>query len=343
MDLLLQKPEVRAALEQAATRKTRPAPLANHHRLTLGTTLLLLVGLAIFHFSLQTPPLAVLGKYLPLAHRLTLGAIAIMLVLFLARLVDAFYLSRLDSAVTQYNLRRVLNLVVGTLLTIIVLSLVFANWYTAVVSLGVLSIVLGFALQTPITSFIGWIYLLVKAPYRVGDRVMIGDFQGDVIDVGYLDTTLWEFGGILSTDHPSGRIIKFPNSMVLETAVHNYSWPLFPYIWNEIKFQVAYQSDLGFIREVMQTACEEELGPDMRERVENYRSLLAQTPVDELDVREHPSVAFRVAENTWVEAIVRYLVPPRAAGRVKTRLITTMLERLKAEPERVMFPKGDMR
>jgi len=69
----------------------------------------------------------------------------------------------------------------------------------------------------------------VRTPYRVGDRIKIGDATGDVIDVSYLDTTLWEFGGeYLSSDHPSGRLIKFPNSNVLNEAVYNYSWPLFP-------------------------------------------------------------------------------------------------------------------
>jgi hypothetical protein len=71
--------------------------------------------------------------------------------------------------------------------------------------------------------------------------------------------------------------------------------------------------------------------------------LLSQTPVDELDVQEHPVVNFRVAENTWIEAIVRYLVEPKRAGRVKTRLTRKMLERLNAQPERVMFPKADAR
>src|SRR5438552_12323791 len=98
------------------------------------------------------------------------------------------------------------------------------------------SVIVGLAVQTPMTSFLGWIYILVRHPYRVGDRIQIEDATGDVIDVSYLDTTLWEFGGkYLSTDHPSGRIIKFPNSKVLNTMVFNYSWPLFPYIWNEIK------------------------------------------------------------------------------------------------------------
>jgi len=41
--------------------------------------------------------------------------------------------------------------------------------------------------------------------------------------------------------------------------------------------------------------------------------------------------------------IVRYLVHPKEAGRVKTRMIKKLLAELNKEPERVMFPKGDAR
>ena len=54
-------------------------------------------------------------------------------------------------------------------------------------------------------------------------------------------------------------------------------------------------------------------------------------------------VLFRVSDNTWIEVIVRYLVDPKEAGPLKTRPIQRMLERLKAEPEHVMFPRGDSR
>src|SRR5207244_3952967 len=125
------------------------------------------------------------------------------------------------------------NFFLGLTIAFIIVSIIFVNWYTAVVSLGLISLILGFALQKPITSFIGWIYILTRKPYQVGDRIQIDDVTGDVISVSYLDTTLWEFGGkYLSTDHPSGRIIKIPNANILSTAVINYSWPLFPYVWN---------------------------------------------------------------------------------------------------------------
>jgi hypothetical protein len=78
-------------------------------------------------------------------------------------------------------------------------------------------------------------------------------------------------------------------------------------------------------------------------QVRVFREILAQTPVDQLEVREYPSVLFRVNANTWLDAIVRYLVPPKEAGRVKTRLIKKLLAELNAAPDRVMFPKSNAR
>jgi small-conductance mechanosensitive channel len=283
-------------------------------------------------------------QYIPSLRRWLVGTMMIVLVIAITKSIRVYWIEQVDNKPARFNLTRVLNLVMVLIIAIIILSLVFASWYTALVSFGVLSLILGFALQTPITSLIGWIYLLIRQPYRVGDRVQIGDATGDVIDVSYLDTTLWEFGGpYLSTQHPSGRVIKFPNSLVLSQTVYNYSWPLFPYIWNEIKFDIAYNSDLDFISRTMQQVVEEELGEQMMDLVKVYRELLRQTPVDELEIRERPVVHFRASENTWLEVIVRYLVHPKESGRVKTRLIKKLLDKLNEEPERVLFPKSNLR
>ncbi|MEY2466513.1 MAG: hypothetical protein QOD03_1034 [Verrucomicrobiota bacterium] len=277
-------------------------------------------------------------------HRYLLGALGIVAVLTVSRAIEVYAIDRLHNPVSRFNLKRVLRLVMTLIIIFIVIPVLFVNWKAAVVSLGLASLILGFALQTPISSFIGWVYILVRAPYRVGDRIEIDDARGDVIDVGYLDTTLWEIGGRhLSGDHPSGRLIKFPNTKVFHTAVYNYSWPLFPYVWNEIKFQVAYESDLEFIAKTMQKIAEEEVGESMMEKIRIYRGLLARTPVDHLDVHERPAVNFRVSDNTWLEATVRYLVNPKESGRVKTRLLQKILKALNAAPDRVLFPKSNNR
>jgi len=337
-----QDADVQRALQQATPTEKHETHLARgRDKFWIATqfVLLLVIGAVYQFINLRLPQFAY-----PLLLKLIL-AIGVVLVCFMVlRVVDVYLIGRVMNAVYRYNLKRVSRLVAWLVIAFFVLTIFFQNWYTAVVSFGLLSLILGFALQTPITSFIGWVYILVREPYRVGDRIKIGPATGDVIDVNYLDTTLWEFGGdYLSTEHPSGRIIKFPNSTVLSSPVYNYTWPLFPYIWNEIRFQIAYNADLDFVATTMREVAEQEVGEEMMKQVAVFREILAHTPVNQLEVQERPVVVFRVGDNTWLEAIVRYLVHPKEAGRVKTRLIKELLRRLNAEPDRVMFPRNNAR
>jgi small-conductance mechanosensitive channel len=137
---------------------------------------------------------------LPLPHvemllRLVRGAVMIIVLLAIAKAVSVYAIGSVTDASTRFTLKRIVRLIVAVLVAIIALSVFFVNWYTALISVGVLSVIVGLSLQTPMSSFIGWIYILVRRPYRVGDRIEIDDATGDVIDVGYFDTTLWEFGG----------------------------------------------------------------------------------------------------------------------------------------------------
>ena len=344
VERLKESSEIKRELEQAGATPKEPK-IQPKQKFWFATYVVILLAFVGIFYLVRFEFFRFAGPYEPLVQRVAIGAAAITLLLLILRVAKAYLIIPIQDPAARYNLKRVANLLAGIAIFFISVSVLFANWYTAVVSLGLISLVLGFALQTPITSFIGWIYILVRVPYRVGDRIGIGDATGDVIGVGYFDTTLWEVGGptLSTSNHPSGRIIKFPNSNVLNTSVFNYSWSLFPYIWNDISFQIAYQSDLEFVSNVMRDSADEEVGDAMRERITVYRELLKQTPVDELEVHERPVVVFRVSENTWITAIVRYLVEPRNAGAVKSRLIKKMLQKLNAEPDRVMFPKADMR
>ena len=339
-----QDADVQRALEQAAPSEKGEVSVSRaRDKFVIIIHLVVVIALGALHELLKYR-LPDFARAYPLVLKLILAIAVLGIGLIVLRLIDVYFIGRVRDAVYQYNLKRVSRLVLWLATAFFVLTIFFQNWYTAVVSFGLISLVLGFALQTPITSFIGWVYILVREPYRVGDRIKIGAATGDVIDVNYLDTTLWEFGGdYLSTEHPSGRIIKFPNSTVLSSPVYNYTWPLFPYIWNEIKFQVAYNADLEFIAATMKEVAEQEVGEAMMKQVAVFREVLAHTPVNQLEVQERPVVLFRVSDNTWLEAIVRYLVHPKEAGRVKTRLIKELLKRLNAEPERVLFPRDSTR
>ncbi len=323
------KPEIRKELQRTTGEKRSETIKARgRDKLWFIIQALVLAGCIAVYFLIGTKVIPLPQSTVGVVWRILRGTALIVIVLTIARAVSIYGLGRIEDPSTRFTLQRILHLVVALAIAVIGISIIFVNWYAALAAFGIGSIIIGLAVQTPMKSFIAWIYI-------------IGEATGDVIDVGYLDTTLWEFGGkYISGDHPSGRVIKFPNEQVLDEIVYNYSWPLFPYIWNEIKFPVAFNADLEFIASTMQKVTEEELGKEMIDRVQTFRDLLARTPVDELEVHERPRVIFRVSENTWLEAIVRYLVSPREAGRVKTRLIKKLLAALNAAPDKVMFPAG---
>src|ERR1700730_3985320 len=211
---LEQKPEIKKELART-TSERKPGEKVKARgtdKFWFVTHGLLLVGCAVLYFLIGSKFIPLIESEVSLSHRFIRGFAAIIIVLAAAKSVRVYAIGRLDDAVTRFPLKPLLYLVSGVLIVIVVVSVVFVNWYGALTALGVGSIIIGLAVQTPAKSFIAWIFILVRQPFRVGDRIKIGDATGDVIDVGYLDTTLWEFGGqYLSTDHPSGRVIRFPN------------------------------------------------------------------------------------------------------------------------------------
>lgn len=125
---------------------------------------------------------------------------------------------------------------------------------------------------------------------------------------------------------------------VFSEYVYNYSWPLFPFILNELNFFISYDRDFKFTSDTIKRIVEKKIGEAMVSRVKRFKKLLAETPVDELDVNEYPSVILKSHNNTWLEVIVRYLVDPKNSGRVRKELFEVVMEELKKSPEKVRFP-----
>ena len=307
--------------------------------LLIGYTILIVVVAGLLNFLLEAGYLPISEKYFPLVKKLILGTILVTAVLFLNSLLRKIVNRKVDDRASAYNFKSLINFISFALITLVIISLVFSNWYATLVSFGVVSLILGLALQNPLTSLFGWVYLLLRKPYEVGDRIKIGNVYGDVMNVGYFDTTLWEFrGDYLSGDHPSGRIIKYANSKIFSEYVVNYSWPLFPFIWNEVKFYVSYDSDFDFISRIVTNIAEDEIGEAMMRRVKRLKKILADSMIQELEIKERPSVIFNAHTNTWIEVTVRFLVQPKHSGPTKSLLFTHIMKELKQHPEKVIFP-----
>jgi len=314
------------------------------HKVWIAGYITLAVACVSLYFFLQFRMFGLLGTYRSLLERLAMAGLVVSIVFIVTKTIERIVTRKSQTKKVSYNIIRLIRFLSVVIAAFIVVTFLFEKWYTAAVSLGLFSLVLGFALQTPISSLIGWFYIIIRTPYRIGDRIQVDDFTGDVVEINYLDTTLWEFhGDYLSNDVPSGRLIRFPNTLVLQSEVYNYSWRKFPFIWNEIPFHISYESDLDYVEATMRQIAKKELGDDMAESVKRFKDLVQQTPVDELDIKEYPFVVFRVNANTWIEVSVTYLVHPKKASQIRSRLIKSIVTGLLKEPDRVMFPKGNSR
>ena len=81
-------------------------------------------------------------------HRYLTGGLTIAIIVAMARALEIYGISRIRNAVSRFNLKRILRLIVVLVLVFVTVSVLFVNWYAAVVSLGLISLILGFALQS---------------------------------------------------------------------------------------------------------------------------------------------------------------------------------------------------
>ncbi|RAW45946.1 mechanosensitive ion channel family protein [Halorubrum sp. 48-1-W] len=307
----------------------------------LGSVLLGVVTAAVGVFVAAAEPFAgwpAVGTYPTnlVVERLAF-VVAIFALLFGTYRLLADVLMRSTNKRRAYNTRNLLRLAFGFVGTVGTLAVLTDNWLGLLFSLGVIGFAITFALQQPLLSLIAWVYITVKQPYGVGDRVRIGNAKGDVIEVEFLVTTLWEINGeLVSTNQPSGRVVTVPNSVVLSSNVVNFGGGGSPYVWNEIGIQVAYETDLAFAREVMREEATDLLGEEMSAGIAAYRDALSETPV-ELEVHDGPTVNLK-QEESWVELRLRYLTHPRRGQRVKNELYDRVFDRFNEHPDRVAFP-----
>ena len=104
---------------------------------------------------------------------------------------------------------------------------------------GVIGLIISLGGQEVIGNFLSGIIIATDKPLRIGDRVKIGDFLGDIIDIGSYSSRLKTL---------DNQIITVPNKMLTNDIVINYAMP------NEelhvrVNIGVAYGSDVKKVKE----------------------------------------------------------------------------------------------
>jgi small-conductance mechanosensitive channel len=117
--------------------------------------------------------------------------------------------------------------------------------------LGLLSAGLAIALKDPLANFAAWIFILWRRPFEVGDRVQVGDYAGDVVDIRLFQFTVLEIGHWVQADQTTGRLIHVPNALLFTTPIANFTRG-FQSIWTELPVLVTFESDWRKARTLLQ-------------------------------------------------------------------------------------------
>jgi small conductance mechanosensitive channel len=212
-----------------------------------------------------------------------LGALLTVLVtLFLASSIKRITLAASEHWEIDYNSKTLVSRVVYSSIwvlgTIVALGVLGLNFATLVGTLGLTSVAIGFSLRDILSNYFSGIILLVSRPFRVGDQIIIQDFEGTVTYIQLRATTLITY---------DGRTISIPNLQVFTaTIINNTAAELRR---SSLTIEIDYAADIARVKEVIHQAAV------------TVESVVADPPLDIL-VRELAVNSVKIEVRFWVNS-----------------------------------------
>ena len=198
--------------------------------------------------------------------------------------------------------RQGISLLAGIVLILGLLSIWFSDPTRLATALGLVSAGLAFALQQVVTSIAGYFVILRGSTFTVGDRITMGGVRGDVIRLGFIQTTIMEMGqppSVQGADPAmwvhsrqfTGRIVTVSNSKIFAEPVFNYTRD-FPFIWEEMAIPITYTADRARAEAILLEAAGRHATEASGMAVEKKAELKERFGVDPVDL--DPRVYYRI-------------------------------------------------
>lgn len=215
--------------------------------------------------------------------------------------------------------------IIITVVSIIVILLAWGEKLNGVITIvSFVSAGIAIAIREIIFNFFAGMYIRMRKPFYVEDRIEIDDIKGDVINTHGLSFEMLEIGERNDGEQSTGRIVHIPNSYVFTKTLKNYT-KAFKYIWDEIKIELDLDADIDATKEKIYDILFE-------------NSELQETPKKMEDAVDEAILEYRIYYNnlepiiyttikdSHVELQLRYLVHPKKARNVKDEIVLKILE-----------------
>ena len=258
------------------------------------------------------------------------------LILFLGYFLILLLVGLINRRVKDLKLRHLLRRNTAYVVNFVIILSIIYVWSHNIASITIFFSVIGagvaLALQEVILCVAGWITILIRSPFDVGDRIEFGGIKGDVIDIHMLSTAMLEIGNWIDSDQSTGRIVEVPNSNLFKMACFNYSRG-FEFIWNEIKILVTFESDWKKAKDIMVKHANDE-AKDMEDIVK--RKITKMTLRYMIFFDKLTPVVYTNIKDSGVELTLRYLTEAVKRRASQDRLCQDILDDF-AKEENVNF------
>lgn len=190
-------------------------------------------------------------------------------------------------------------------------------------TMGFIGSILAWMLSAPVRNMAGWLFLIATKPFRVGDRIIIGGYTGDVTDITINHIILDQVGGTTVGEDRSGRGVLVPTSWLFDQLINNYSMKLpsdeteNKYLLDEVVVRITYDSDWDAAEKILIDVAREVT-----------RDVIEETKEDPYIRAEFfPSGVFMR---------LRYRVPPKDRQRVWTEIVKGITQKI-SETDKVSY------
>ena len=165
------------------------------------------------------------------------------------------------------------------------------------------------ALRELIFNFFAGIYIKMRKPFAIEDRIEINNIIGDVVNINALSFEVLEVNDKSNGEQSTGRIISFPNGFALNNPVKNYVKE-FKYIWDELNVRITLDSDIKKTKNILyRIVNNNEIVKNIPKKMENEINNIS------IDYRIYfnklkPIIYTSIVDN-YIELSIRFLVHPK--------------------------------
>jgi small-conductance mechanosensitive channel len=265
------------------------------------------------------------GSLKALGIRLCVLLVVLGAVFALAEVWHRAVLNYVQDSRRRYQLLLVRRIALWSLVVVIV-GVAFASELGSVVTFaGLITAGLAVAMQSVLVSIVGYFFLIGKYGIRVGDRVQIGDVNGEIIEIGLVRMYLMELAGRGSAG-PTGRVVAFPNSVVFQVSAGLFKQiPGVNFAWHDITLSVPSGVDYASTKEKLFAAATEALA-EYRDEIERQSRELERTTLSPSAGGEALPTVQLTYSVKGVDAHVRYPVHLPHAAEIDERMSKALLQ-----------------